>query len=271
MLISLLLALAIDRYFTRPKTAFIDFYFARTAGLLNKGLSGPASKHWLRAAIMILPLLIISGGLFIADSSLLSWIAQTVLLTLCIGSVMLRRNVECFEAALARGDEEAAGRYLDGMSQDTYRVASQNDLACSLLWINYRYYVAVVLITAILGIPGLIIYCSARWLQLNVPGEHQRSMPEEFIRIIDIIGVRLTGLTYLLVGHFSRAATPWVKNLFTVAPSPRLFLTRVGQQAGEFEVGQAKASASSAAVLAKRSLGCLVVIIAVLTLAGVLH
>ncbi len=271
MLISLLLALAIDRYFIRPRAGFIDFYLKLMAAGLGRVFTGPASIHWLRASMMILPVVLVSGVLFVADSAFLTWIVQTILLILALGSIRLKRNVRCFKAALERHDEEAAGRYLDGMNQDCYRVASQNDLPGALLWVNYRYYTAIILVTAILGIPGLLIYCSARWLSQHVPGDSRRSVPAEFLRIADIAGTRLVGLTYLLVGHFSRAASAWVKGLMAITQPPRLFLTGVGQQAGEFEAGAINESVKSALVLARRSSWCLVVIIAVLTLTGVLH
>lgn len=323
MLISLLIALCIDRYYQRGKKGYLDYYLgAFNRYLIGKQLvqgkqqghckpadgdslaapdavnpattpqvmteaaqpaNGPSAKahtqphqhsqagYRSQLIVLLAPALLIGGTLLIADTVLFTFVVQTLVLTLALGMAGFRHTFRCFKDACKRGDTQAAYLYVSMLTQRQPAGESPDTcMAKAVLWLSYRYYATIIIIFAALGVPGVLIYCTARMLAGDDCHQQPVSLASRCLHIVDFIPVRITTLGFLLVGHFSRAAGAWLKGVGQISLSAQAYLIAVGQRAEELEQHKNTLCTDGAVQLAKRNMGLLVVASAVLTLTGVL-
>ena len=232
MLMSLLLALIVDRYWPRHTNGYLAAWYARLVPRKND--EQPVYSTAQQLTIIALPALLLGGGLWLADSFLLTFVVQTVILILALGKVDIKRNYRRYLEAGQRGDTEAQAIYLDMLTQRQPSAETLDTcMAKCLLWLSYRYYSAPVIVFILLGLPGLLLYCGARYLSCNDASE--KTLPGRLLFWLDLIPVRVATAGFLLVGHFANATSAWLKGLLNIKVSAQHYLINVGQRAEELD------------------------------------
>ncbi len=216
-LISMLLALIIERLAVRSDkwqaAGYCRAYVRFTAGSQLGRLSAHGLGQYLWLA---LPGAVVALLLCLADSHLLSLVVNTLVLLLGIGCWHFRQQYKQYLNAMARGDEEAAFITMQQMRTDMGSRHEQSSYGQLLVWLNFRYYAAVVFWFLLLGAFGVMTYALVRHLQEAVPEDDAAdyatclgsdSKAACVAHWAEWFPARLFGLGFALVGHFSRAST----------------------------------------------------------------
>ncbi|HEX5793493.1 MAG TPA: regulatory signaling modulator protein AmpE [Rheinheimera sp.] len=217
-LISMLLALIIERLAVRSDAWQASRYcrayvrFTANSGLAKLALSSLGQYVWLA-----LPGAVVALLLYLADSHLLSLVVNTLVLLVGIGCWHYRQLYKQYLNAMERGDEEAAFISMQQIRTDMGSNKEQHSYGQLLVWLNFRYYAAVVFWFLLLGAFGVITYVLMRHLQEAVAeedaanytaclGNDNKALPC-IAHWANWFPARLFGLGFALVGHFSRAST----------------------------------------------------------------
>lgn len=163
-LISMLLALIIERLAVRSDAwqarPYCQAYLKLTAG---SGLTKLAEHQLGRYLWILLPGLLVALLLHLLDNRLLTLVVNTLVLLVGIGCWHYRQLYKQYLNAQERGDEEAAYLAMQQIRQDSRsNIDSSNGL--TLVWLNFRYYAAVVFWFLVLGAFGVITYVLLRHL-----------------------------------------------------------------------------------------------------------
>ncbi|MEQ3660217.1 MAG: beta-lactamase regulator AmpE [Glaciecola sp.] len=255
-LISLLIVMALERVTSKAPEwhvhalvgHYIQFlqsrsWFSQTASLLNVLLIIAAP-----AVLLILIDHLINNGFF-------TFLLQLLTLWVCLGCPITRKNYKRYLQAATRKDFEACSLHsisLGNEDGDLTKVGRQ------LVFINYRQYAAVIIAFVFFGVPGVVFYSIAKELQIfmhkmsscnpdnmleeiddEVLGECKKDNAElaidKVMHVIDWVPVRLTGLGFLIVGHFSRAFSLWLPLLVDTKTTSKDVLVSVAVAAEEVE------------------------------------
>ncbi|WP_137166168.1 regulatory signaling modulator protein AmpE [Salinimonas lutimaris] len=267
MLMSLLLALLADRYWPRHTSGYLAAWYARLVP--PKTGEQPDYSTGQQILIMLLPALLLGGMLWLAESFLLTFVVQTLVLILALGKVDIKRHYRRYLEAGQRGDTEAQAVYLGMLTQRQPSAETLDTcMAKCLLWLSYRYYSAPIIVFVLLGLPGLLLYCGARYLSCNDASE--KTLPGLLLFWLDLIPVRIATCGFLLVGHFANATSAWLKGLLNFRLSAQHYLINVGQRAEELDSRENNLCTRGALRLARRNNIFLAVFTAVLTLSGII-
>ena len=215
-LISMLLALIIERLAVRSNAWQADGYcraYVRfTAGSALNKLSGHSLGQYLWLALPGAALAIL---LHLLDSHLLSLIVNTLVLLLGIGCWHYRQLYKQYLNAMDRGDEEAGFITMQQIRTQLGSSSEQYSYGQLLLWLNFRYYAAVMFWFLLLGVFGVVTYVLVRHLQEAVDEKDAADYAATLGADSKVNCVahwalwfpaRLFGLGFALVGHFSRAS-----------------------------------------------------------------
>jgi AmpE protein len=203
------------------------------------------------------------------DSAFLRLLIDTAILMVCIGCPAIRETYKCYLQAANRGDIQACSMYADklGHSGD-----SPSSFGQMLVWLNYQHYAAVIIWFAILGPAGSILYVLARELNQNAAAQQEEPNPlgQKIMHVLDWLPVRITGLGFLLVGHFSRALPIWLGHLLNPQVPSKTVLCEVAKAAEEIEPDASDCTEEPCTLvrLAKRNVMFLVVVLSILSLSG---
>ncbi|MBU1309924.1 MAG: regulatory signaling modulator protein AmpE [Gammaproteobacteria bacterium] len=220
-LISMLLALIIERLAVRSdKWQAAGYCRAYVRFSASSKLSLLASHRLGQYLWLALPGAVVALLLCLADSHLLSLLVNTLVLLLGIGCWHYRVLYKQYLNAMDRGDEEAAFISMQQIRSQMGSTQQQNSYGQLLLWLNFRYYAAVVfwfLVLSPFGLAafGVMTYVLVRHLQEAV--DEQDSADYAAVLGDDSkvnciahwalwFPARLFGLGFALVGHFSRAS-----------------------------------------------------------------
>ncbi|MBW8189555.1 regulatory signaling modulator protein AmpE [Neiella marina] len=271
--------------------------YSQTKDWFNTPLGVVAISAIPTVLIMIL-LRLVEGMLF----GLMSLVVTVLAITLAIGCLHARKAYKTFLRAARRGDEQACymvAKELGALANDAplKTEGSQDELPqdvelavelldedeqleqpktphCeleqgvgqTLAWINYRYYIAVMIWLVVFGAAGVVFYATIRTLadrelknavkppQVNAddidvdalelnendevagleeqvtdqaPSLTPAKAATELLYWFDFIPVRLASLGLTLVGNFSRAMPIWLEHLLNTKESPKAHLVRV--------------------------------------------
>lgn len=163
-LISMLLALIIERLAVRSDAwqarPYCQEYLKLTAG---SSLTKLAEHQLGRYLWILLPGLLVAILLHLLDNRLLTLVVNTLVLLVGIGCWHYRQLYKQYLNAQERGDEEAAYLAMQQIRHDSRsNIDSNNGL--TLVWLNFRYYAAVVFWFLVLGAFGVITYALLRHL-----------------------------------------------------------------------------------------------------------
>ena len=215
VLISLLLALLIERVLHLSAKLQLDnvlqrYLYPLLPSFVNLGLFGSLVIIALPTAVMY-SLLDAISGLYYGFFTLIAWL---MLLLMSFGGSDYRRDYRQYLKALSRNDLEAKGMYAGCLDVNSDRFCSTvltTAVAQQLVWINYRFYFAVIFYFVVAGPIGLTIYVVARSYHKYVIQFHNkqlnRSGIHRIMRVIDWLPARLTMFGFALVAE-EQAALP---------------------------------------------------------------
>lgn len=282
VLISLLLALAIERVYPLAAHFEFSYLFNRIREKLpnnvrqaEQNMVGVLILSAIPASIVFYLMHVTEGVLFGLGQLLLS----TLVVLLAIGCSVFRELYRHYVKAGCRGDTEACA-VISGDVCERVNELNQCDgkiaLGESLLWVNYQYYLAVMIWLLIFGPAGVAFYATLRTLAghcRNDEGELIKgsSKAQRLLQWCDWFPARVAAFGYLLIGHFTEGVGVWLHYLLDPSLSPRQFLIRVALAAerAELESGCAPFKVNGFLVgLAKRNVLLMLLLVALLSIYG---
>lgn len=278
-LISLLIALAAERVLLSKHWHF-NFYYGHYLKFVRGFVSkGEISKSSLNVFVFaLIPAVLVGGLLMLIDSTLVTFIVSILMLIVCFGCTEARESYKGFLNAAMRGDEVAVSHHQMELQQD--HNFEGESFGQTLVWLNYQYYMAVMLVFIFFGIGGVIFYRVLVAVGNNVKNaEGEAYLPEAAVEhgrgllfAIDIIPSRFVAFGYMLVGHFSKASTIWLEGLLNLHQSSRKYLCTVAKTSEEYKITDEDLTAEPSLLvrLAKRNVLLLLAASAFMTIAGVL-
>ncbi|MBU2979394.1 regulatory signaling modulator protein AmpE [Alteromonas sp. C1M14] len=284
ILISLLIAIGLDRVVTRSDYWRSAWVTDKTLGVVCKNSDGDTGKWriWLGLVIPALLLMVLECVLF---GNFITFIVQTLVLFLALGCSSARSTYKNWLQSAQREDAEACDLYamqlhkgLLGRDDDSALADDGTLIQRLLLLANFQFYAAVIIFFIVLGGPGALLYMTVReahryFMAANFAcAKHSASL----LHILEWIPARLTAFGFLVVGHFSRALPVWLEYVSSRHIVAEQLLWRVGRQAEIIEPKDCDACSKMMACthvlasvrLAKRNILFLLVVAAVLTLSG---
>lgn len=226
-LISMLIALIIERLAVRSDVWQFSFWWQRYQQLSNQGGLKQLIEH--RNGVLVwwlLPALLVSLLVYILDFWLFQLAGTVVVLLLCIGCLPYRQLYKQYLNAAQREDKEAMDLCVQQMALLQGTTSFGFTTGQQLVWLNFRYYAAVMFWFAVLGVFGAVAYASLRllseprlWSVGMTDTQEQTSedapalIPDTVQTLVqsighwaDVIPVRLYGLGLALVGDFSKTS-----------------------------------------------------------------
>jgi len=156
-LISLLIALAAERYLSSPFWQFKTYYQRYLSLLQNFNV---LEKSWQGVvgvlALLLAPVFVIYFILMLIDDSFLHLILSTVVLIICFGSFATRDTYKNYLMAAFRGELTTCQLHHSQLIQD--KNLPEMGFGQTLIWLNYRYYIAIMLFFIFFGAPGVVFY-----------------------------------------------------------------------------------------------------------------
>lgn len=307
-LISMLIALIIERLAVRSNGWQLSTYIRPFLQMSSKAPLLELSRHpygvflwWLLPAIALqLTLIAINFWLF-------DLIASTVVLLVCIGSWHYRKSYKQYLNAAGRQDQEAAFLTMQQMASDQGLNNQELSHGQQLVWINFKYYAAVLFWYTVLGAFGALAYACLR--QMAEPKTYNQQSESTIVRDDDTeitaeakpavsddivsdelahywqgfatdlchwaewLPVRVFGLGLALVGHFSRASGVLLSYLGDSTTPALQVYTDIARAAEPLPDDSLNCSDESCTLvqLAKRNVLFFLALVAVLTLGGWLN
>lgn len=112
----------------------------------------------------LLPALLITVFVLLVDFWLFSLLVNTLVLLLCMGCWHYRQLYKQYLNAAARDDQQAAFLAMQQIETDAGISARQLSYGQRLVWLNFKYYAAVLFWFAVLGAFGALLYAILRLL-----------------------------------------------------------------------------------------------------------
>ncbi|GHE95013.1 regulatory signaling modulator protein AmpE [Thalassotalea profundi] len=307
-LISLLIALAAERYLSSPVWQF-NFYYQHYLKFFNRlpfvgdeayqnqtvegvdtntGSADETNATLQTIVFFVIPVLACYLLLGLLDDGLLYLIASTIVLIVCFGCVQTRNCYKQYLLAAFRGETTTCEMHHLQLLQD--KKLMNMGFGQSLIWLNYRYFIAIMIFFVLFGAPGALAYrlltkmteqnslvskeseVEDEKFSVDVNTQNLSRISEQALFWVDWLPVRIVSFCYMLVGHFSKAMPVWLENLFNVDKLPHVLLVDVAQKSEDFmiDVGDCTAEPCLLVRLAKRTLLLCLAVIAILILTGVL-
>ena len=279
-LISMLLALIIERLAVRSDawqaSRYCHSYVRFSAGSKLSVLSAHSLGQYLWLA---LPGAVVALLLHWADSHLLTFLVNTLLLLVGIGCWHYRQMYKQYLNAMDRGDEEAGFIAMQQIRTQLGSASEQYSYGQLLLWLNFRYYAAVVFWFLLLGAFGVITYVLVRHLQEAVDEKDAADYAAVLgsDSKVDCVAhwalwfpARLFGLGFALVGHFSRASNALLSYFLDFTASNEQVVIEVATAAEQIPAESINTLDDSSYMvqLAKRNMLFFLAFTAILTLSG---
>ena len=295
-LISLLIALAAERYLSSSAWQFSTLYQRYMALIKRTKLLADFKNSTLQSyAVIFIPVIACYFLLEQIDNALLYLIASTLILIVCFGCMKTRDAYKSYLVSALKGELTSCELQQLQLQQDK-NIASMG-FGQTMVWLNYRYFIAVMLFFVLFGPAGALFYrllttvneCANdqetsevnkadESVETNENAQDNKSRQEvcqnnqQLLFWVDWLPVRLVAFGYMFVDHFSKAMPVWLENLFEFEKPPSKVLIAVAQMSEDFMVdaGDCTAEPCLLVKLAKRTLLLFLVIIAVLILTGIL-
>jgi len=296
-LISLLIALAAERYLSSSAWQF-KTYFHAYVSLFKKSKLMNAAKESIVLQVIFITIPVIACHLLLelVDDGLLYLIFSTLILIVCFGCVKTRQCYKDYLMSAFRGEPTTCELHHSQLQQDTS--SAPMSFGQLLVWLNYRYFIAIMIFFVVFGAAGALFYrLLVTMNEAPVKLEHENQEVDESQGIdensdeveepikdkapllqdvlfwVDWLPVRIVAFGYMLVGHFSKAMPLWIENLFDVNKPPNELLVTVAQKSEDFMIDPDDCTAEPCLLvrLAKRTLLLCLAVISVLILTGILN
>jgi len=340
-LISMLIALIIERLAVRTNAWQWVSYVRPYLQISRQGpLASLQNDQYGLVLWWLLPALLVAVVLFVVDFWLLNLLVNTLVLLLCIGCWHYRQLYKQYLNAAERQDQEAAYLVMLQINSHAGIVSDELSHGQRLIWLNFKYYAAVLFWFALLGAFGAIAYAMLRQLaepvtylesaetveatSTAVGAEaavaddevadaaveaaadldgvdatftqpyHQAAEPQSADSVpnhssmdqqqrvqgfasdlshwADWLPVRLFGLGFALVGHFSKASAALIAYLVDSSTPAEIVLSDIAKAAEPLpdELRNCSSEVCSLVQLSKRNVLFFLALVAVLTLSGLL-
>lgn len=308
-LLSLLIALAAEKSLSSSLWRF-DYYYQKYASLFqrNKNSSTFKGSTLSYTIFLLLPVALLHGLLLFVGDGLLHFIISTFVLIVCFGCFTTRHSYKQYLHAAFRGEETTSELFHQQLLQD--KNLPKMGFGQALIWLNYRYYIAIMLFFTIFGAAGVVFYrllttlieqqngcsiakseqeASNNHLEKIAPENHEEKSVDdeeekesissgcksyhEILFYLDWLPVRITSFGYMFVGHFSKALPIWLESFFDFKKPTHEILTDVAQKSEDIMVDVEDCTAEPCLLvrLSKRNVLLLLASIATLTLFGVIQ
>lgn len=307
-LLSLLIALAAERSLSSTWWCF-HHYYKRYQGFFNsqESLKDKQSSTAGRILFIVLPVLLTAFILNSVDNGLLHLILSTVILIICFGCVGTRESFKQYLQSAFRGEETTTALHHQQLLQD--KNLPQMGFGQALIWLNYRYYIAIMLYFVLFGAPGVVFYrlittvieqennkkkldeCNdateqaseAETVSQPLDEEHEVNNPpnvetgcqnhHDVVFWLDWLPVRITSFGYMFVGHFTKAMPTWLDSLLDFQKPAHRVLIEVAEKSEDIMVNENDCTAEPCLLvrLAKRNVLLVLAVISVFTLAGIIN
>jgi len=277
-LISLLIALAAEKYLSSSAWQFNTYfkqYYQFFTGL--KFFGSPNSSQVASAIFIILPVVLCYFLLTLVEDGFLHLVISTLVLIVCFGCVKTRECYKQYLTAAFKGEQTTCSMHHKQLKQD--KNLEEMGFGQSLIWLNFRYFISVMLFFVVFGAPGALFYrllAKVNEEQCENTECEKTEQVDSFNRTVifwvDWLPVRLVSFGYMFVGHFSRALPTWLEYIFDVNKQPYRILAGVAQKSEDFMVDADDCTAEPCLLvrLAKRTLLLFLAVISILILTGVI-
>lgn len=286
-LLSLLIALAAEKSLSASIWRF-DYYYQQYVNFFqnNASLAKLKNTTFSYTIFILLPVAVVYGVLHWVDDGLLHLIISTLILIVSFGCVKTRDVYKQYLHASFRGEKTTSALYHQQLLQD--KNLPEMGFGQALIWLNYRYYIAIMLFFVVFGAAGVVFYrlltsvieqqnaCSlaTNTYTNNETLECEAKQGNNFhdmLFYLDWLPVRITSFGYMLVGHFSKALPMWLESLFDAKKPTHQILIDVAQKSEDIMVDENDCTAEPCLLvrLAKRNVLLLLSAISILTIAGV--
>ena len=291
-LISLLIVMGLERLMRKSPAWHIHAIAGRYFTILQKrDLFTTQTSMFGFLLIAVIPGLILWLLLAVSQSALLLFLSQLLVLWVCLGCPLTRKRYKQYLQAADRQDFEACSLHSMGFGNKNGDLAAVPD---QLVYINYRQYAAVVIFFILLGAPGVLIYSLAKELQTHLHKsalcdasglsedaeishdcvlEGQQLIIDRIMHGLDWLPVRITGLGFLIVGHFTRALGVWLPALLDFSTPAKEVLVKVAKASEDTPVNTQDCSSEPAILvrLVKRNILFMLVALSLLTVVGAVN
>lgn len=289
-LISLLIALIAERYLSSSTWQFNTFYqrYIKTIKQ-TKLLADYQSSPILGYAVIFIPVI---GCYFLMaqiDNALLHLIASTLILIVCFGCMKTRDAYKSYLVSAFKGELTTCELHHMQLHQDK-NIANMG-FGQTLVWLNYRYFIAIMLFFVLFGAAGALFYrllttmneCANKTASENIESSDEADdnsdsydacyANQQLLFWVDWLPVRLVAFGYMFVGHFSKAMPVWLENLFEFEKAPSKVLIAVAEKSEDFMVDADDCTLEPCLLvkLAKRTLLLFLVVISLLILTGTIN
>ncbi|ASP46384.1 beta-lactamase regulator AmpE [Cognaticolwellia beringensis] len=289
-LISLLIALVAERYLSSSAWQF-DTLYQRYLAVIKKTkvLADYKNSAILSYAVIFVPVVGCYFLLAQIDNALLYLIASTLILIVCFGCMKTRESYKNYLVSAFKGELTTCELHHLQLQQD--KNISNMGFGQTMVWLNYRYFIAVMLFFVLFGPAGALFYrlltkvneCTNKpeaatdeqgdsSEQNSQNSDETCQASQQLLFWVDWLPVRLVAFGYMFVGHFSKALPVWIENLFEFEKAPSKVLIAVAQMSEDFMVDADDCTAEPCLLvkLAKRTLLLFLAVISVLTLTGII-
>lgn len=295
-LLTMLIALIVERLAVRGKAWQLVSYLQPYLQASRRGvLAQWSAQPYGRFLWWLLPAILVAVLIYLVKFWLFQLVLNTLVLLICIGSWHYRQYYKQYLNALQREDAQAAFLVMQQIRDD--QGAPELADAQQLMWLNFRYYVAVLCWYALLGAFGAVAYACLR--QLAEPVTYPQTAPDapstataappsaagpdwpqqaqwqqfasDLLHVADWLPLRLAGLGMALVGDFSRTSAVLLQYAGDLKTDGAEVLAKLSQAAAVAEPDPHPTAVVTAAVaLAKRNILFFLALVAILTLSGAL-
>lgn len=305
-LLTMLIALIVERLAVRGRAWQLVTYLQPYLQLSGSGrVSGFRQQPYFILLWWLLPAVVVALLIYSVQFWLFQLALNTLVLLLCIGSWHYRQCYKQFLNACQRDDQEAAFLHMQQIRQA--QGAPDLSYGPQLIWLNFRYYAAVMFWYALLGAFGAVAYACLRQLAEPLTYDNAKTantaadpatvtepeaiagsaepvaaettapqasawqhFAEDVLHWADWLPVRLFGLGLALVGDFSRTSAVLLQHAGAVQMNAAQLLAELTQAAEPVpeDLLNSQEAAVSAVALAKRNVLFFLALVAVLTLSG---
>jgi AmpE protein len=156
-LLSLLIALAAEKSLSSSFWRF-DHYYQKYAHFFQNNilLSKLKDSTFSYTLFLLLPVAVVYAILSLAGDGLLHFILSTLVLIVCFGCFTTRSSYKQYLQAANQGEETTSKLHHLQLLQD--KNLPSMGFGQALIWLNYRYYIAIMLFFTIFGATGVIFY-----------------------------------------------------------------------------------------------------------------
>jgi len=153
-LLSLLIALAAERYLSSSAWQFSG-YFSQYKKIFTQ-LKLAENSLVTQVLFVCIPAIICYLLLSLVSDGLLYFVISTLVLIVCFGCVNTRACYKKYLMAAFRGETKTCEMHYQQLLQD--KNLPDMGFGQTLIWLNYRYFIAIMFFFVLFGAPGALFY-----------------------------------------------------------------------------------------------------------------